>query len=281
MTKKGKTKRPAIKHWRSLKDGTYIEERGLRRIELHAEKPLGKNSIIDSDNPLDTAFVLNRAAERIFEEANEKTLDQVLGEAAATTGAGTDPLMRDAKAIDNWLAGIISRHGALSPISVAAQFLIQKHNIISRLVENVPGAQLDAIDSATADKFAEYMEELFKHIYIFADAWHWWRMELHGDHQRLLDAHSVAASRQKGAASNQKKKSVRRHVIAEAVAKWKKANNDKHPDPVRIAGDIFEEVRVHLKPLNAGSVTLLRSRQSNSGPPTEPRAYGRRKPLRG
>ena len=107
MTKKGKTKRPAIKHWRSVKDGTYIEERGLRRIELHTEKPLGKKSIFNSEDPLDKARVLNKAAERIFEEANEKTLDQVIGEAAATTGAGTDPLMLDAKAIDNWLAGIM------------------------------------------------------------------------------------------------------------------------------------------------------------------------------
>ena len=124
------------------------------------------------------------------------------------------------------------------------------------LVENAPGAQVGPIDSATADKFAEHMERLFKHIYLFADAWHWWRMELHGDHQRLLDAHSVAASRQKGAASNQKNKSARRLVIAEAVAKWKEANNDKRPDPVRIADNIFEEVRFHLKPLNVGSVTL-------------------------
>ena len=137
----------------------------------------------------------------------------------------------------------MQRHGALSPISVAAQFLIERRNIIS-LVENAAGGQLGAIDSATADKLAEHMERLFKHIYLFADAWHWWRMELHGDHQRLLDAHSVAASRQKGAASNRKKKSVRSHVIAEAVANWKKANNDKHPDPVQIAGDIFDEVRV-------------------------------------
>jgi hypothetical protein len=114
------------------------------------------------------------------------------------------------------------------------------------------------------------MEELFKHIYVFADAWHWWRMELHGDHQRLLDAHSVAASRQKGAASNQKKKSARTHVIAEAVANWKKANKDKRPDPVRIAADIFEEVRVHLKTLNAGSMTssgLVRAIQDLLGGP--------------
>jgi hypothetical protein len=256
MTKKGKTKRPAMKHSRTVKDGAYIEERGLRRIELHTEKPPDKKSIFDSEYPLDMARVLNRAAESFFEKTNEKTLDQVLGEAAATTGAGTDPLMLDAKAIDNWVAGLMDRHGALSPISVAAQFLIEKHNIIT-LVENAPGAQLGAIDSATADKFAEHIERLFKHIYLFADAWHWWRMELHGDHQRLLDAHSVAASRQKGAASNQKKKSTRRHLIAEAVAKWKEANNDKHPDPVRIAGDIFEEVRVHLKPLNAGAVSGL------------------------
>ena len=74
-----------------------------------------------------------------MEKANEKTLNQVLSEAAATTGAGVDPLMRDVNAIDNWFAGIISRHGALSPVSVAAQFLIQKRNIISRLVENVRG----------------------------------------------------------------------------------------------------------------------------------------------
>jgi hypothetical protein len=255
MAKKGKIARSAIKHWRSLEDGTYIEQRGLRRIELHTEN--GKTSIIHSEDPLDKARVLNRAAQRLFEEAKEKTLDQVIDEAAAaaTTEAGTDWRMVDAEAINHWLTGIISRHGALSPISVAAQFLIERRNIIARLVENVPGAQLGAIDSVASDKFAEDMEELFKHIYVFADAWHWWRMELHGDHQRLLDAHSVAASRQKGAASNQKKKSVRSHVIAEAVADWKKANNDKHPDPVQIAGDIFDEVRGRLKPLNAGSIT--------------------------
>src|SRR4029077_5134166 len=120
MTEKGKTKRPTMKHWRSVKDGTYIEERGLRRIELHPEKSLGKKSIIDSEDPLDMALALNRAAERVFEEANEKTLDQVLGEAAATTGAGTDPLMLEDDAIDNWLDGIRKRHGVLSPISVAA-----------------------------------------------------------------------------------------------------------------------------------------------------------------
>ena len=68
---------------------------------------IGKTSIIHSEDPLDKARVLNRAAERLFEKANEKTLDQVIDEAAATTGAGTDPRMLDAEAIDNWLAGII------------------------------------------------------------------------------------------------------------------------------------------------------------------------------
>ena len=57
---KAKTKRPAMKHSRTVKDGTYIEERGLRRIEQHTEKPLGKKSIIDSEDPLDKARVLNR-----------------------------------------------------------------------------------------------------------------------------------------------------------------------------------------------------------------------------
>ena len=83
MTKKGKTGRPLIKHWRTVKDGTYIEERGLRRIELHTEN--GKTSIIDSEDPLNRALVLYRAAYRLFEEANEKTLDQAIDEAAATT----------------------------------------------------------------------------------------------------------------------------------------------------------------------------------------------------
>jgi len=254
MTKKGKIKRPGMKHLRTVKDSTHIEERGLRRIELNTEKPLGKKSIFESEYPPDIARVLYEAAERFFEKTNEKTLDQVLYEAAATTVTGTDPLMRDAKAIDSWLADLVHRHGALSPISVAAQFLVESRNVITHLVENMPGAQL-AIGSATADKIAEDVARLFKHIYLFADAWHWWRMEVHGDHQRLLDAHSVVASRQKGAASNQKKKSVRSHVIAEVVANWKKANNDKHPDPVQIAGDIFDEVRGRLKPLNAGSIT--------------------------
>jgi hypothetical protein len=280
MAKKGKTARPAIKHSRTVKDGTHIEERGLRRIELNTEKPPGKKSIFESEHPPDMAHLLYTAAERFFEKANEKTLDQVLYEAAAITGTGTDPLMRDAKAIDNWLADLVHRHGALSPISVAAQFLVESRNIITHLVKNVPGAQL-AIGSATADKIAEDVARLFKHIYLFADAWHWWRMELHGDHQRLLDAHSVAASRQKGAASNQKKKSARTNVIAEAVAKWKKANNDTDPDPVRIAGEIFEEVRIHLKPLNVGAVTsegLLRVVQ---GLLKGPAPSAGKKPLRG
>ena len=40
-----------IKHSRTEKDDTYIEERGLRRIELHTEKPPGKKSIFDSEYP--------------------------------------------------------------------------------------------------------------------------------------------------------------------------------------------------------------------------------------
>jgi hypothetical protein len=236
MAKKGKIARSAIKHWRSLEDGTYIEQRGLRRIELHTEN--GKTSIIHSEDPLDKARVLNRAAQRLFEEAKEKTLDQVIDEAAAaaTTEAGTDWRMVDAEAINHWLTGIISRHGALSPISVAAQFLIERRNIIARLVENVPGAQLGAIDSVASDKFAEDMEELFKHIYVFADAWHWWRMELHGDHQRLLDAHSVAASRQKGAASNQKRNPFARTLLLRRLRTGKRPTTTSTPIQCRSPG---------------------------------------------
>ena len=97
----------------------------------------------------------------------------------------------------------------------------------------------------------------------------------------LLDAHSVAASRRKGADSNQKKKSVRTKVIAEAVEKWKKANNAKHPDPERIAGDIFEEVRAHLKPLNVGSVTLPGLATVIQGLLRSPAPTAGKKPLRG
>ena len=45
-----------IKHSRTEKDDTYIEERGLRRIELHTEKPPGKKSIFDSEYPFDSEY---------------------------------------------------------------------------------------------------------------------------------------------------------------------------------------------------------------------------------
>ena len=57
MTKKGKTVRPAIEHRRSLKDGTYIEQRGLRWFELHTKKPPGKR-IVESEDPLNKGSFL-------------------------------------------------------------------------------------------------------------------------------------------------------------------------------------------------------------------------------
>lgn len=194
---------------------SYVEKRGLRELRYGlGDGSKEKGSFTDSEDPSSKARFLNAAANALLSKVGEQTLENVIDE--TKSAKPNDEQHAISAALINWISGLIKRYGVFSPVTVAAQFLNHQHTILSNLVNHVEGASGDQISDADAEKFSKEMLRLLPIIYALCDSWHWWRMELYGDHAKLIDAQDVAASRQKGSASNKNKKEKRQEIIASA-----------------------------------------------------------------
>jgi hypothetical protein len=207
-----------VQHERQISKGDagidyYVERRGVREVTF------GTRSVAadDSENPSKKARRLNLAANLLLERADEKTLDKVLTEARSSKS--NDPHAEQV-AISQWVAGLIKRHGFLGPVTVGAQFLLRQRSIVSKLAGRVEGAAEGRINDEDGTEFLQQMSNIFPIIYEFADAWHWWQMELHGEHGQLIEAEALAASRNKGAKANKEKKQRRESIIIEVFNEY-------------------------------------------------------------
>lgn len=244
MTKQGKH----IHHERRVqkKDAggvVYTEQRGLRslRLETGQQPKPEKPDFFNSENPDEKAKLLNFAANRFLIKAGEKTLKQVIESVEVTKTNNKDAAT--SAALLNWLATITQKYGAFSPLTVAAQFSFHQWSIIEKLTWYADGAKTDTISDAAFDKTSKEIAELFSVVYAFCDSWHWWRMELHGDHARLIDAHDVATSRQKGSAKNRDKKQQRQDIIAGAFRDYVTAGGSLTILPAEVAAKIKPEAK--------------------------------------
>ncbi|WP_456686182.1 hypothetical protein, partial [Bradyrhizobium sp. P5_C11_2] len=84
---------------------------------------------------------------------------------------------------------------------------------------HVEGAEKDQIPDEVYDRFVDGMPELFKSVYALCDAWYWLRLELEGNHARLIQAKNAAEARQKGANTAKAMATERSGIIAEALGK--------------------------------------------------------------
>ena len=223
MAKHGKRGIPHERRSQKTDTGAviYTERRGLRGIIIEAgQQPTTteKASALDSENPSDKARFLNLAANRLLTRAGEATLQVVIQGAMASKANDQDAAISSASI--KWLAALMKKYGVLSPIAVAAQFLFHQSAIINRLSWYAEGAENNSISDEAADKSVKDITELFSAVYALCDSWHWLRMELHGDHARLIEARDVAESRKKGAAANSNKKERRQTIIGDEFQKY-------------------------------------------------------------
>jgi hypothetical protein len=200
---------------------SYIERRGIREIRSVPDDGSSERSILpaDSENPNEKAQFLNTAATALITAAGEKSLGVVIAEAKAKKSNNLNQAI--ASAVLEWVAGLAQRHGALAPVTAAAQFTMHQYLIVSKLMRYVDGAAADQISKGASDKFSKEMMQLFPVIYAFCNAWHWWRVELDGDHAKIIDAEALAASRQKGATANRNKKEQRLRIIRQVFEEYR------------------------------------------------------------
>jgi hypothetical protein len=244
MAKKGK--RGGMIHTRVVKRTgpkafSYTERRGIRELTISVgdADQSDASSLSDSEHPTDKAKFLAAAATRLLTMAGEKSLSTVMKEARAGTPNDQDNAIQSA--VRGWIDGLIQKYGALSPATLAAQFLAHQYTIVKKLSQHVEGVASNAIDEEAKEKFTKEMSELFPVIYALCDAWHWWRMELHGDHERLIDASETAASRQKGSAANRAKKERRDAIVREAFKAYRESGG-RSISAKKVVGEIKEAV---------------------------------------
>jgi len=190
---------------------SYVEQRGLRELSFD-----GVN-LTSADAPEKKVKFLLEAAHRLLSRTGEESFQTVLKHAREYNSH--DPERHVQISLREWLADIIRRRGVLSPVTLAAKFLIQHHSILVGLTAWVDGADKDQITDEAYKKFINAAPDLFGMIYHLCDAWYWFRLELEGNHTRLIEARGAEASRQKGADVAKALALKRSAIILEVIRK--------------------------------------------------------------
>jgi hypothetical protein len=92
--------------------------------------------------------------------------------------------------------------GLLSRSLLAARFLIAMHDL------QMPSPKLEGADRIEADLFSRFMRAV-----AFANAWHYWHLEVFGEHARAFGGLQRDESLAKGPTIRKTKKEIRRSVI--------------------------------------------------------------------
>jgi hypothetical protein len=185
---------------------SYEERRGLRRLELDLD---GKKH----DRAKELAKTFNIAANRLLEKAGEKTLATIMEEAKASTI--NDPTTALDAALAAWVAGLTLKYGFFSPATLAARLLGHSASITSKLVDAL--VPEDGLEDAAADTAFARQEQIMAQVYELADAWHWFHMELSGEHELAYAKRQHATGTAKGSAATAEKAARRARIISAAI----------------------------------------------------------------
>ncbi|MDH2402025.1 hypothetical protein QCM77_18970 [Bradyrhizobium sp. SSUT18] len=209
MSNKGKPRRPLESNrvMSSLAGHlSYEERRGLRRVEIDME---GKGP----ESAKELAKKLNYAANRLLQKAGEKSLETVMNEARASKA--NDPEAALDQALAAWVAGLTLKYGFFSPATLAARLLGHSASLTSKLTNAlVPEGGLD---DAAAEAALTEQQAMMAQIYGLADAWHWFHMEVFGEHELAYAKRKHTTGTAKGSAATAEKAAKRARIISVAI----------------------------------------------------------------
>jgi hypothetical protein len=136
-----------------------------------------------------------------------------------------------------WAENIKTQKGALSIDATAARFL-QAADHLLQILDQTPAMQSAA--------------------FAFADAWHWWHLELHGEHAlaaKAKAAERVVAGLRAGPEALKRNRALREAIIE---TKYKKhaltANKIDRASPLRAAGAILKAVAADFRKQDLGRI---------------------------
>jgi hypothetical protein len=213
MTAKNHKGRKGIGSQRTIRkksDGSvaYDETRGIRNINVGLDAA-SVRAEANKDDVSAKAKLLLYAAGRLLQKAGEKSLNDVIQEAKSSTENEFTPALNNA--LTRWIVELRIRYGLLSPVSLAASLLAHSASLSARLIDlAVPK---EGLEDVAADKAVEEQATLMKQIYNLADAWHWFHMEVFGEHQLAFAKMKHAAGQAKGARTTASKGAKRATIV--------------------------------------------------------------------
>jgi hypothetical protein len=231
-----KPPRPRFTHTREFvdEDGTptYIERRGLQEFKT----PLPKQARSKlSPRAQKVARRLSIAASEILKRVGEKTLNEVLESVKPTTPNDEDAATK--AAVVTWGSDITKRHGIISLVTHAADFLCGLYLIPLSFAARPADKQAD-----------EALADITRHIlqvYAFCDAWHWLHMEVYGEHRRALDGVQSAENLGAAAPARAEKKKERMEIVRRACAVYWTKHGRRNA--AHTAERLYSEVHKTLK----------------------------------
>ena len=178
----------------------YFEEYGIYRSEIRESDPRP---------PSLPGSAFARKLKQLVEAARAEL--SAAGELIdlEITNAPVVVLARDrrtatSRLLHEWFAGILDRHGVRGRLQIAARFLVAWRE----LWQLTPCAQEDD----HANLLSLRMVACF-----FADAWHYWHMEVSGEHASAAAANRSARGLAGGMEGVQKKRRSREAIILEII----------------------------------------------------------------
>jgi hypothetical protein len=193
-------KRRRLKTVRSLdrQTGQYSETRGLRSVAFNVRE--GSPSTSDG-----TEDQLHDLAEEFLVKIGETTPRRIM-EAGHARGASPSEM---AKEMVDLTTRLNSKYGLLSPAACAGQFLVTRYAVVMDVFRLLIEAGKD-IDEAS---------DILQNVDAYADAWHYWHMELKGEHvSAAAKAEETARLRKQGQATADKGE-IRAEIIRAAADK--------------------------------------------------------------
>lgn|ERR1035437_8610231 len=138
-----------------------------------------------------------------------------------------------------WAENLKTQKGALSIDATAAKFL-QAADHLLQILDQTPEVQAAA--------------------FAFADAWHWWHLELYGEHALAAKAHTAeraVAGLQAGPEALKRSRALREAVIEVEYDKYAKtADEIDRGSPKRAAGAILKAVAAVFSQQELGTVQV-------------------------
>jgi hypothetical protein len=183
-----------------LLEKTIFETRGVRSLaaEVFKDHRLTAVATLLQETPFDTYEMFLKAADYWLTEAGESKFTEVAKMAEDAKADATDNAEKsliDDLTFQHWSAQVRQRHGYLSPISIAAQFLQASDYLHRRLNGNA---------------------DLQVAVYAFAEAWHWFHFEVKGEHE--LAARGMQGEQQlaKGPAAAHERAALSDRIVSDA-----------------------------------------------------------------